>query len=143
MTKRRIIRSDAYNWSIQEWQSGGDVIERGRFAGQTKQAKWCNPEKHYPTLEDAARAFLKEELSDSVPIAECLQLEKLIIGIQSAEQRVTEYVNTLFKEQKDSLLIGILQERGYTVSSGKKGRSSYVEDEASIDGTDSDSVGAT
>lgn len=132
-TKRRIIRADQYNWSIQEFQEGGEVIERGRFAGQTTVAKWKNPEKHYPTLADAARAMFGEEVADG------WTGEKLIQHLEFRENRILEYLNNLFQAQKDDLLIGILQERGYTVTSGKKGRSSYVEDESSDAGADSDS----
>jgi hypothetical protein len=139
MPKRRIIRSDAYNWSIQEWQSGGDVIERGRFAGQAKQSKWRNPEKHYPTLADAAKAYLDEAIGDPIPMGEGIAVEAMIVAIEGACQQVKDHVTSLLQSQKDDFLIGILQQRGYTVTSGKKGRSSYVEDESSDTGADSDS----
>ena len=128
--KRRIIRADALNWAIQEYQTGGDTIDRGRYAGQTRQAKWKQPEAFYPRLRDAAVDMANEIIGDAAQGEIALTGQQLVVAIELAEKRTREYVNSLFQAQKDDLLIGILQERGYTVTTGKKGRTSYVEDEA-------------
>lgn len=123
MAKRRIIRADALNWAIQDFQEGGDVIERGRYTGHAKQAKWKAPSAFYSTLADAARGLLEME------IAEGWTGEKLAETLEANTARVKEYLASLLAEQKTDLLIGILQERGYTISDGKKGRKSYADND--------------
>ncbi len=122
MTKRRIIRADARNWAIQEWQEGGETIERGKFAGQEKLAKWKAPDAFFGRLVDAAKDMLNEEIGDNYTGQDLAK----IIG--EAEERITNHISSLAEQQTDNFLVGLLQERGYTVTNGKKGRSSYAED---------------
>lgn len=130
-TKRRIIRADAYNWAIQEWQEGGGTIERGRFAGQAKQAKWKNPEAFYSRLADAATGMLNDIIGD-VPQGEIAMTgQNLVTAITLAEERTRNYLAGLVQALDSDTMIGVLQERGYVVTTGKKGRSSYVEEDDS------------
>lgn len=123
-TRRRIIRADSLNWAIQEWQPGGDVIERGRFVGQTKKAKWKMPESFFRTLAHAARDMFHEIVADGYTGEQVAKL------VDDAEKRVIEQVSSMCEAQKTDMLIGILQERGYTVTDGKKGRKTLADDEA-------------
>jgi len=109
--KRRIIRADTYSWAIQEWQEGGEIVERGRFAGNVKQSKWKNPEKFYHTLEEAAKAMFEENVSDNWDISG----KNLIAVLTEARREVSNHVRDLLRDMEDSTLCGILQERGYTV----------------------------
>ena len=120
--KRRIIRADSMNWAIQEWQSGGDTIDRGRYAGQTRQAKWKQPEIFYAHLSDAAKRLFEEEIADG------WTGKDLAAKFQEAETRICTYLQELCEAQKTDTMIGVLQERGYTVTDGKKGRTNYVEE---------------
>ncbi len=129
MVKRRIIRADSLNWAIQEWQEGGGIIERGRFAGRPKAAKWKMPESFFRTLADAASDMMHEQIGD-VPQGEALTGTQLAEAVRQAEHNVKLYVNTLLAGMKNDVLIGILQERGYTVTDGKKGRKTLADDEA-------------
>jgi hypothetical protein len=125
--KRRIIRADALNWAIQEFQEGGETIERGRYAGQKTQAKWKQPESFFRTLPDAARAFFHDTIGD-LPIGEQLTGEMLVQAVSEAETRTVEAVKEAVDALETSMLIGIVQERGYSVTDGKKGRTTYVEE---------------
>lgn len=124
MTKRRIIRADSLNWAIQCWQEGGDVIERGRFTGQIKKAKWKMPEVFFRTLAHAARDMFHEIVADGYTGEQVAKL------VDDAEKRTMNYVRELCEAQKTDVLIGILQERGYNVTDGKKGRKTLADDEA-------------
>lgn len=126
--KRRIIRADSLNWAIQEWQEGGDEISRGRFAGQTKKAKWKMPESFFRTLADAARNMLHEEIGD-VPNGTPITGKDILERIEVAAFNTQIYLGRLLEKQKDDVLIGILQERGYTVTDGKKGRKTLADGE--------------
>ena len=137
MTQRRIIRADSLNWAIQEWQEGGGIIERGRFAGQPKKAKWKFPESFFRTLADAAADMMHEKIGD-LPTGEALTGEQLMQAVRNAEHEVKLYVNTVLAGMKTDALIGILQERGYTVTDGKKGRKTLADNEAPEE-VDSDS----
>lgn len=114
--KRRIIRADAHNWAIQEWQDGGDIVERGRFAGQVKQSKWKNPDKFYRSLEDAANAMLHEIVAENWDI----KGKDIIALLSAASQEVSLHVSDLLKDMESNTLAGILQERGYTVKPNSK-----------------------
>ena len=124
-TKRRIVRQDAHNWAIQEWQSGGGEITRGLHAGKEKKALWKAPEKFYAHLHEAALTMFREIVADNWEITG----QALASMLADSEKRVMDYTASLFQAQKDDLLIGILQERGYIVTSGKKGRTSYASDD--------------
>lgn len=122
--KRRIIRADSLNWAIEEWQPGGDLIERGRFTGQIKKAKWKMAESFFRTLADAARDMFHEIVADG------FTGEQVAALVDSAEKRVIEQVSSMLEAQKNDVLIGILQERGYTVTDGRKGRKTLADDQA-------------
>lgn len=121
--KRRIIRADAHNWAIQEWQEGGDTVERGRFAGQTKQARWKAATKFYPHLQDAANAMFREIVADNWNVTG----QALVGMLEAASKEVQDHVTAIVQGANTDTLIGILQERGWQVTAGKKGRASYVE----------------
>jgi len=124
--KRRIIRLDALNWAIQEWQEGGGLVERGRYAGQPKQAKWKIPEQHFSRLDHAARQLFHEIVGE-LPSGETLTGEQLIAAIKEAEEKTAKTVAESVATLETSFLIGILQERGFKVTAGKKGRTTYVD----------------
>lgn len=114
--KRRIIRADAHNWAIQEWQEGGDIVERGRFAGNVKQSKWKNPDKFYRTLEDASKALFDEIVSDNWNVSG----KNLTDMIAEAHSIISSHVREILNDMEDSTLCGILQERGYIVKPNSK-----------------------
>ena len=126
--KLRLIKADALNWALQSWQEGGDTVERGRYAGQVKQSKWKPPHAFYSRLKDAARGLFNENLGD-LPDGEPLTGAALIATIEAAETRTVEAVQAAVDTLETSMLIGVLQERGYAVTAGKKGRTSYVEED--------------
>ena len=125
--QRRIIRADSLNWAIEEWQPGGDIIERGRFTGQVKKAKWKMAESFFRTLTDAARDMFHEIVADGYTGEQVAKL------VSDAEIRVISQVSSMLEKQKDDVLIGILQERGYSVTDGKRGRKTLADDEAPED----------
>ena len=65
-----------------------------------------------------------------VPYNEGLTGQQLAEQVSKAEKSVKEYMDGLLAAQKTDILIGILQERGYTVTDGKKGRKTLADDEA-------------
>jgi hypothetical protein len=87
------------------------------------------PESFFRTLTDAARDLLHEIIGD-VPHGEGMTGEQLAAVVTAAEKRVIEQVSSMLEKQKDDMLIGILQERGYTVTDGKKGRKTLADNEA-------------
>ncbi|MCI0563649.1 MAG: hypothetical protein MN733_34685, partial [Nitrososphaera sp.] len=95
--KRRIIRADPLNWAIQEYQEGGDAIERGRYAGQEKQAKWKAPELFFVRLEDAVKRFLLDDI-EQVPEGEALDLRAILSAIPEAEARTVETIKQAIGE---------------------------------------------
>ena len=126
--KRRIIRADSLNWAIQEFQEGGGIVERGRYAGQTKQARWKAPEAFYKNVEHAISGLFRDCLGDG-PDGFTLDEATLIEKIEQAETRTVETLQESISKMETSVLIGILQERGYTVTDGKKGRTNYVDED--------------
>lgn len=60
----RIRNRDENNWVIEGYVSGGQVISRGRYAGQVSKGGWDenNPLGYYQTLEHAARRLLDYEI---------------------------------------------------------------------------------
>lgn len=120
--KRRIIKADALNWAIQEWQEGGGVVERGRYAGQEKQSKWKNPEAFFPTLHSACNAMLDEIVGDN------MTGENVREAIDTAKAEIGDMIREMGEKMPTDLLIGLLQERGWTVTNGQKGRASYVDE---------------
>lgn len=123
--KRRIIRADAHNWAIQEWQEGGETISRGKYAGKEKQEKWKAPERFYAKLEDAAGAMFREIVADNWNVTG----QALSSMLEAASKEVKEHVSALVSDANTDTLIGVLQERGWQVTAGKKGRASYVDDD--------------
>ena len=64
--KYRITHPDPHNWCIEEWQEGGGLVERGRYAGQAKQSRWKAAALFYPTLRHAALALLDKAAGDAL-----------------------------------------------------------------------------
>ena len=125
--KRRIIRADSLNWAIQEFQEGGGTVERGRYAGQEKQARWKAPHAFYSKMADAVSGLFRA--TAGTPEGFTLDEATLLEKIDQAETRTVEAVQESISSMETSVLIGILQERGYTVTDGKKGRTNYIDDE--------------
>lgn len=123
--KRRIIRADALNWAIQEYQEGGGTVERGRYAGQEKQARWKAPNAFYGRLEHAISGLFRDCVGDG-PDGFTMDEATLLERIEQAEKRTIETLQEAISSQETSVLIGIIQERGYTVTDGKKGRTDYT-----------------
>lgn len=120
--KRRIIKADAHNWAIQEWQEGGGTVERGRYSGQEKQAKWKNPEAFFPTLHAACGSMLDEIVGDD------WTGENVREAIDKAKAEIGEMIRSMVENTPTDTMIGLLQERGWIVTNGKKGRASYTDD---------------
>jgi hypothetical protein len=83
--KYRISHPDPLNWCIEEYQEGGGVVERGRYAGQAKQARWKAPERFYPSLRIAATALLDLAAGDALIAGEATSI---LEAIKLAEERV-------------------------------------------------------
>lgn len=81
--KYRIQRLDDHNWTLEEFQEGGETISRGRFAGQEKQARWKAPIAFYRTLRDAATALLDKATGDALT-----ETKSILEAITLAENRV-------------------------------------------------------
>ncbi len=88
-SKLRIRCRDENNWVIEGYQEGGDLISRGKFAGQAKKAKWdeTNPIGYFSQLKFAAQRLLDEELRAILP-QNGWTGEDLSQAIQQAEKRV-------------------------------------------------------
>lgn len=80
--KYRITHPDEYNWCIEEWQEGGGTVERGRYAGQQKQARWKAPESFYPSLKHAALGLLDKAAGDALLSGEAADI---LSAIKQAE----------------------------------------------------------
>lgn len=83
--KYRIAHPDPLNWTIEEWQEGGQPISRGRYTGQATIAKWKLPEAFYPTLKHAAIALIDKAAGDALLIGEATSI---LEAIKLAETRV-------------------------------------------------------
>lgn len=90
--KYRIIRHDKLNWAIEEWQAGGEIVSRGRYAGQEMKACWKPAKAFYPTLERAALNLLDMAAGDSMEAGEAASI---LDAIKIAETRVRETLAAL------------------------------------------------
>jgi hypothetical protein len=84
--KYQIIKSDKYNWTIQYFQTGGEIVQRGRYAGQPMRERWIDV-GYYPNLADAARALLDKAAGDAIITGEA---NTLLDAINKAETKVLE-----------------------------------------------------
>jgi hypothetical protein len=102
-TELRIRNRDSRNWTIEGYQSGGEIIERGRFVGQEKQEKWdeLNPIGYFPTLAHAAKRLLDEHLRRVWP-EDGWQGEDLTAAIAAAEERVVAAVHEALEARGES-----------------------------------------
>ena len=83
--KYRITHPDPYNWCIEEWQEGGELVSRGPYAGQAKQARWMAAALFYPTLRDAALALVDKAAGDALLVGEC---QTILEAIEAARLSV-------------------------------------------------------
>lgn len=93
--KYRITHPDPMNWCIEEWQEGGDIVSRGKFAGQEKQSKWKLPNAFFPTLKIAALALIDKAAGDALLAGEATSI---LSAIALAETRVLETLEAMPKE---------------------------------------------
>ena len=90
--KFRLIRLDANNWAIERWQTGGEPISRGRYAGQLTQEKWDTVNRlYFPTLAWAAKRLLDLEIGETWPEDGWTGAD-IRTAIDAAESRVLEAV---------------------------------------------------
>lgn len=91
----RIRKRDALNWVIERWHPAG-IVERGPYAGQTREAGWdeTNPVGYFPTLKSAAVHALDEILSD-----DGLTGKAIAAAITEAEDRIRAMVEAAGIEQ--------------------------------------------
>lgn len=85
--KYRITHPDEHNWCIEEWQAGGEIISRGRFAGQETAARWKQPTSFYPSLKQAACGLLEKAAGDALLAGEAASI---LDALKLAEARVLE-----------------------------------------------------
>ena len=85
----RIRKRDRYNWTIERWQAGGEVISRGKFAGQVTREGWdeTSPVGYYPSLKWAAVKLVDVIAGDEWP-AEGWTGQALLDALASVEARV-------------------------------------------------------
>ena len=81
----RITHPDPHNWCIEEFQTGGGTVERGRYAGQVKQERWKAAALFYPTLRHAALALIDKAAGDAILNGECTSI---LEALKLAETRV-------------------------------------------------------
>lgn len=81
----KISHPDPLNWCIEEWQAADGLVERGRYAGQQKQARWKAPECFYPSLRIAAMALIDKAAGDALIVQEATNI---LEALKLAEQHV-------------------------------------------------------
>lgn len=95
--KYRITHPDEYNWCLEEWQEGGGAVERGRYAGQAKQAKWKAPQSFHNSLRNAALALLDKAAGDALLAGEATSI---LDAIKLAESKVLETLAAMMPEER-------------------------------------------
>lgn len=81
----RITHPDPLNWAIEEWQAADGLVERGRYAGQQKMARWKAPEFFFPSLKHAAIKLLDLAAGDALLSGEAADI---LSAIKRAEASV-------------------------------------------------------
>lgn len=101
-SKLRLRLRDRHNWVIEGYQEGGDLIARGRYVGQEKQAKWdtINPIGYFPNLVWAAKRLLDEELRRLWP-KDGWTGQDLTAIVDAAEARVLAAVEEYAASQRE------------------------------------------
>jgi hypothetical protein len=82
--KYRITHPDKYNWDLERFEGGGELISRGRYVGQEKKAKWVTV-SHHGNLRAAAKAMLTQAAGDALLAGEA---EGILEALTLAEERV-------------------------------------------------------
>jgi hypothetical protein len=93
--KYRIVYLDPLNWGIEEWQEGGEKIEKGRHKDKLTSSKWKPANSFYPTLKDAAIALLDKVTGDKIAESEGISLLNAILA---AEKNVIAIIEKTNKE---------------------------------------------
>lgn len=83
--KYRITHPDEHNWCIEKWQEGGELVSRGPYAGQPKQARWMAPEMFFPSLRHAALRLIDVAAGDALLSGEATSI---LQALELAEKRV-------------------------------------------------------
>ncbi len=85
--KYRIIKHDKFNWAIEEYQTGGEEITRGRYVGQKTKAVWKPANLFYSSLKDAAHGLLDRAAGDALLSGEA---NNILDAISVAQKKVEE-----------------------------------------------------
>lgn len=93
--KYRIHKKDELNWEIMEWQAGGQIISRGRYAGQAMKEGWRPLGSYHGRLEHAAVALLEIATKAALPTGEGLDTETILEAIDSAKEAVLAAVEAV------------------------------------------------
>lgn len=88
--KYRIVYLDPLNWGIEEWQEGGEVIEKGRHKDKLTCSKWKPSNAFYPSLKDAAIALLDKVAGDNAAESESKSLIDCILNAEKTILKVIE-----------------------------------------------------
>ena len=101
--KYQIRREDKHNWTIYEWQNGGDIITRGKYVGEVKQAKWIplNGGSYHQRLEHVAKALLDYATGANCPEGN-LTAKTVLAAIEKAQGEVMDTFRD-FQERADKI----------------------------------------
>jgi len=86
--KWTIRKMDEHNWQLFEWQEGGEIISRGRYAGQETTAKWKPLDSYHRSPAEAARALLSRAMLANVEPGTDLDTAAIIAAQEKAVRDV-------------------------------------------------------
>lgn len=107
MTNFRITKPNPHNWVIERFYPGGDLITRGKFAGQIAVDRW-KVEGYYSRLKYAAEALLDKatgEISGDDPAAILAAIEKATNVVLQAVQEAKPAEKTQREEDEAKLKV--------------------------------------
>jgi hypothetical protein len=94
------LRSEVHlNWQIYQWQEGGEIITRGRYAGQPMQSKWCPMDSYHPNVEQAAECLLKMAVLANAEKGVNLDTEAILTAITAAREDVIAAARAVTPEE--------------------------------------------
>lgn len=97
--KYAIRKLDDLNWQLYQWQEGGELITRGRYAGQPMQSKWCPMDSYHPNVDGAATALLKIATLENAEKGVNLDTEAILAAVAQARLDVLAATEAITPEE--------------------------------------------
>lgn len=97
--KYAIRKLDDLNWQLFQWQEGGEIITRGRYAGQEMQSKWCPMDSYHPNVDGAVTALLKIATLENAAKGINLDTDAILAAIAQARLDVIQAAEAITPEE--------------------------------------------